>query len=168
MKFYYTAGNCSGKISDKDKSLGGYISTSVIPNGGINSLFNSFAYSTVNKSQTKGVILKNEVGNATNLIIQVLPAANTNYKLEVAIVAPAFDSKNNPYMEQIDSPYYQPYTAVFVPFTGGLNLGSLALNSYLGFWFKLSLLTNPFASLTCDSPLQSFGEEIWEITLTWS
>lgn len=167
MRLFFT-GKCPGQPSSKDKSLGGWLSTTVVPNGVLDVLFEKFAYSTISKSQCKGVILKNEIGDLTTVTIKCIPPITTLYDLKVAIVSPAISSKGV-YIEEITNIYSLPYLGNFVSFTTPVPLGNLSNGAYLGFWFKLSLKENPFLGDLCSITSPSSGtQENWEIKFEWN
>lgn len=159
LQFYYTGAFKAGDLQDDPfKSLGGYVSGSLIPNGNLNNIFSSISQFTKEKStfEVIGVVLKNiSQNNINNIILYSESEINSYCNLEVAVVALAQDNGGY-YMEKISNRNSLPYNAVFYNIEGvanKINIGSLAKDAMLGIWFKRIIDKTKFTSLNSDDVL---------------
>ena len=143
MRLYYTTtADPLTPQNKKNVSLGGYQSSTVIPNDELNNLFGDITPFGLNrnKAQYIGIMLKNETGgDLTDIMFHFNYPENCYYKLEIAAITPTLDSEGNYVIEHIDTQYSKPYTATFVEANGSdnaVNLGNLANNGLLGLFIK--------------------------------
>jgi len=98
--------------TDVQKSLGGYISSSVVPNGAINSLFDMISLNTL-KNRTKEIIAVGLINKldikVTNVEVKMVTKPNFVGKFKVAAVSVDDDYL----MEHIDNRYAEPIQAEF-------------------------------------------------------
>lgn len=149
MKFYYTtSGEVESSQRKKSSSLGGYKSSTVIPNDDLNNLFGDITPFgiTQNKPIYIGVMLKNETGSdATGITFYFDYPTDPQIaysKLEIAIVSLAQDAEGNYYMEHVDTQYSKPYNATFQESNGvgdSISLPDMVADSMLGMWIKRTI-----------------------------
>lgn len=112
MRFFYSgAKSLNSSQTDISKSLGGFISSTSLPNGRLNNLFQDVSLVSLQEesSETKAIFLKN-ISNkiVQNIVLYFLYPSETISKLQVACVEPV-----NNEMELIRSAYDLPYEAEF-------------------------------------------------------
>ena len=98
--------------TDAGKSLGGYISSSIVPNGNINSLFDMISLSTLKNKpkETIAIALVNKFENAvSNVEIKIVTKSDAVGKFKIAAVNVSEDYL----MEHIDNRYSEPIQAEF-------------------------------------------------------
>lgn len=99
--------------NDPSKSLGGYISSSPIPNGYLNELYDTISQLTLQKrlKETMGFGLINELPDAvTNVQLKIVTVPENLASFKVAAVAV---SRENYAMEQIKNRYQEPLYSTF-------------------------------------------------------
>lgn len=150
-------------------SLGGFVSSSIVPNLRINSLFSDGSYfSSKNGSvETKALILENETSSGiTALTIGYEYSTNPDFKIEIAIVS----LTSNQLMEQIgnvrDTPYYATFSeanidpAASPPIDNTLDIGNLAANTRLGIWIRRTQIVEAFTPVDFSIPTTSIIDAI--------
>lgn len=149
-----------------EKSLGGFVSSTKIPNGRINNLFEDVSYYTkIDKPvQYKAVAIENNTGDALiNLKFGInYLQPNPNYKLELAIV-----SMNAPYVEMeklektIDEPYYAQFVECIYDVANNIDnrigVPDLLPNVRYGVWIKKTILNPQQNSNLTDCDIYSEG-----------
>lgn len=117
MRFFYTnAFRALEAQGNADKSLGGFISSSPVPNGQLNNLFADISTFTIdhNVREVKGLALKNVLGKAVdNVTFKYKYPKGFSSKIEVAFVAVTLDDCNRAVMEQIANVRSLPVYAEF-------------------------------------------------------
>lgn len=161
MKFYYTnAAVYLGSQGDPDKSLGGLISNTVVPNNSLGNLFGDISQHAIDEqlTETKIIALKNETGAAiSGLQLWFVYPADAISKFEVAFVAPGKNVCNEYYFETIANMRATPYVGTFSEANGIgslITIGNLAKDAYLGLWLRRTILTT--ATPTCDALYTNF------------
>jgi len=134
---------------DKDKSLGGFVSSSPVPNDIIGALFTDVSFYTVtnNLRETKAIVIKNETGSLVTALTTWFEnmAVSPFVELEIAAVALTEDTTCTPStfsMEKISNVRGTPINATFYkPDTllGAVNLGNIANTEMLGLWLRMTL-----------------------------
>lgn len=168
---------------DKDKSLGGYISSSSVPNDLVGNLFGEISSYTIDQDfrETKAIAIKNETGSDITDLTTYFNNLATNpfLKIEIAAVALTEDTSCTPSkfsMEKIINMRATPVNAVFAePTSAGtaVSLGALANGSMLGIWIRVSLKSDVRDNFSCSTLDDNFGttpekkEEI-EWHLSWT
>lgn len=96
--------------TDVNKSLGGYISSTPVPNGSLNALFDSVSLISVQRAQpeTLGFGLVNEFSSPMDVKIRIITHKNAVAKFAIAAVA-----TENGSMERIGSRYALPLYGEF-------------------------------------------------------
>lgn len=98
--------------TDVSKSLGGYVSSSIVPNGNINALFDMISLNTLKNKpkETIAIALVNKFDfNTLNVGIKIVTKKNFIGKFKVAVV----EIGNDFLMEHIDNRYSEPIQAEF-------------------------------------------------------
>ena len=136
-----------------DQSLGGYPSSSSIPNARIANLFSTITKKTVttNQYEVKMIVIKNTTGNTVSgITIYTTTPDNSLCQLQLAAVSPTIDSCNNPVFESIIDSQSLPYQATFSSCEGtenAITISSLANNAYIGLWVKKSIDQTQFPQI---------------------
>lgn len=155
MVFLYTNSKIyQGTQNNPDLSLGGLISSTIVPNTKLNNIFSDIsAFGKQNLSvETKAIALKNTTGNTVNnVLLGFRYPASPIFKLEIAIVT--LDNTNQ-FMEAINSSGDSPYNATFYEAfisdseDHSLSLGSMINNAVFGIWVRRTILQQ--SSMTID------------------
>jgi hypothetical protein len=157
MKLYYTGSKIYlGTQPQKEFSLGGFVSSSIVPNGQFGNLFSDITKYTEGNELTEviGLVLKNGTGNAVNdILFNFTLPENSSASYQIAVVQLAQDSNGNYYMEEISNQYSLPYYATFYDAVSQINLGSLLVDGMLGIWIKRTVT---FTASDCDQLFEDF------------
>jgi hypothetical protein len=156
LRFYYSGAVAPNTPQNNpDKSLGGYLSGTPLPNGVLNNLFPEPSAISVQARtpQIAAVFLKNEgTTSVYNLYVGTLSSPTTPSKLEVGCVL--IEDQSKPVMELISSTSELPFTVEFHNLSithealpaetngSGFITEEFPAGAILGFWFKLSPLPN--------------------------
>lgn len=150
MKLYYTTSQGSESSQDKPSlSLGGYKSSTPIPNSKFGNLFGEISQLTIsqyNQNSYIGLILKNELaGAANNVKLWFDYPTNCYSKFKVAFVQLSTDSDGQLYMERISDKYSKPLmlSSDFVEANGEINkvnVSNFLVGSQIGVWIERELL----------------------------
>ena len=170
MRFYYTGAKIfKQNQTDPLKSIGGFISGTVIPNNSFDNLFGEISdYTSENNiEEFRGIALKNETGkDITGISLTITYPLNPLAKFEFSKA----ELKDNE-MERLSSANSTPYIANLIEPLIPMLLGDLKKDEYLGLWIKRTALTNPkFAIDTSllETYLQNENKiEQIGIVLTW-
>ena len=137
---YYTGAKVAdGPQQDIQKSLGGYISSSVIPNARINALFSDISLLSQenNLPQTICIAVKNisneDLNNFT--LFADLSTDPPLYEITAAFLKPTLDDCGGLSLEQLPSMTDQPYYGTFhniLKAQNAVNTGILKKGEYLG------------------------------------
>ncbi len=172
MILYYTGAiEYNFPQSEPDKSLGGFQSNSIIPNGRLNNLFPDDTYKD-NKDGSiihRAIILVNDGANTSDLVISNNNPVNSKFKIEMALVTlvqPA-DQIMEDIQNQSDLPYHGTFFEVNVD--NPLNVGVLQANKKLGIWIRKTLSAG--TSLSCEdlvtSDITTTIKKDFNILLIW-
>lgn len=147
---YSGAASCNNAQIDPEKSLGGYASSTPIPNGALNNVFPPISRAIVvnNTSATRLIVVVNNSFTVNNLKIWTVAGNLSTY--QIAAVSPATDTKGNPVFETIYSSDSIPYQAVLASQEGidnAITVASLAANDMIGIWIKRNLNLDNFTQL---------------------
>ena len=123
MKLYYSGANQPNTPqNDPKKSLGGYLSSTEVPNGRLNNIFNDISpvSKQFNYEEVKGVFIKNTTGAAVNNVtVYSTEGTNTDFKIQLSATTAA-----NFKMEQIgsskDTPLYGDFYNVGINYSKSL------------------------------------------------
>lgn len=148
MRLYYTVASEPEAVQTKPSiSLGGFKSSSPVPNSNFGSLFGDISMYTVknaNGNKYIGLVLKNDTTNAVKDILLWFVFPTKCYsKFRLAAVDMVADSEGSLLMEHIPDNTSKPLYATFVEADGvghEANIGDLAAGEILGIWFERELL----------------------------
>lgn len=166
MKLYYTGANTYGTYQNSPiLSLGGFISSTIVPNSLLGNLFPEISkYSMENgESEVRAVILRNTTGAAINnvYISHTYPVSDQKAKIEWSPVTIP-DGKS---MEKVSSPYSEPYNIAgwFEPI-GDLNkiliANSMADDGVIGLWVKRTVFSPNPADLILGKDLAEYNANL--------
>lgn len=156
MALYYSGANAPGaQQPDPAKSLGGYMSSTQVPNGFLGNVFTVITKNTVanKKKEIRLIILKNflpAIMTSVRLWTTV-PVSPTGFsKLKIAAVAPAIDPKcDYQYFESVANDDAIPYQAQLDYHEGELNaieIGDIAVGGIVGIWMQRELNLDSFTT----------------------
>lgn len=141
IKLYYTGASAPLEPqTEPNKSLGGFISSTVIPNSRINTIFRdeSIYSKSKNTPEVICIAIKNETAvDLENL--KLFSEISETYEVHAAVVSPSEDSCSNLTFETLESQEELPYYGEFNNVTNLENeilLGTLSGNSYLGLFLQ--------------------------------
>lgn len=135
---------------DSKLSLGGFVSSSLVPNNLLNNLFGNISALSVSNDTTiiRGIALKNETGLDINqLTLFFNYPLNPFYVFEVAVVSVGVDRCKHFFMERVNNENATPYIGSFSEADGvnnSINIGALPTNNYMGLWIRAKI--NPIVS----------------------
>ena len=160
MKFYYTT--TAGENLEqrkKEVSLGGYKSSTLVPNNYLNNIFGDISLLTIQRNQEMyiALVLVNETGgDITNLnawFVYPTDDENNNIsdtKIEIAAVLMSQDDEGVDIMENVENMYSAPYSANFFEADSEDNkvtlISSFTNGDKIGIWLKRSLLIDKIKS----------------------
>jgi hypothetical protein len=177
MRFYYTGASDHLAVQkDARMSLGGYVSSTSVPNGAERMLFGDISDYTIKRNPEETIVLKNEVVSMSNLKIWIESPATPFCTYAIGVVAPSMDEKGRVLFEKLESndaiPYYTELAPADSEEEAIVLTGLFAKNSYLGIFLRRTLnvanlgfppLDDLYASLT---PPGKSKEEII-IRMSW-
>lgn len=177
MQFFYTGADFfQGSQTNIEKSLGGFMSSSVVPNNSLNNIFSDVSSSAQynGRVETKGVVLKNTT-NATVTDVKLYQTYPTGVivKLEWAFVSLVGGQQ----MERIPSSIASPYTGTFVEpngISGEITIvSSLPAGSAIGVWIRRTVLTPPPQNAIPAAQLEAYlnalsKQETTDVNLSWT
>lgn len=165
MKILYTGAiNANEPQSDPNKSLGGYISSSQVPNGLLHNLFPELSQNShqVNSPNVKCIALLND-SIKEEVSIWFEQAENSKATFEIAIAKPALNDCNEPYFEQLPEvglPFFNFHKAnQESPFL----VGPLSEGQVLGIFIKRNSQFHDSQECT----LNENGVEEFELIINW-
>jgi len=157
MRFYYSgASTFLAAQQDPTISIGGFISSSLVPNDSFESLFSNISNFSIKRNITEYflIALKNETGQAaSNLSVYFDFPKDSSIEMQLSVVKPTLDTCDNTLsFEKIPNRESAPHFANFVSANGSAEakaLGNLDADAYLGFWFKKTINLD---NLLADNP----------------
>lgn len=161
---YYTVSTKPEDVqASPSSSLGGYKSSTQIPNGEIHNLFPKITQQTVidNRKIIRMIVISNPTANAmTNITIWSDLGQYSTIKMDA--IAPAIDASANPVFEKVASENQIPYQASLQERleNNPLVIDSLGVGECVGVWLRKELDLTKFNALergqsaTCED-LQS-------------
>lgn len=156
--FYYTGAQEPNQPQTQiQKSLGGYRSSTRIPNASLNSLFQGISQKQTQEGdeQIIGVVLTNESGaTITNLSIYATVPSGSQTTFQVAAVSLIDNNR----MEQIPNNSASPYIGTLVEMTTLSNrrtlISTLPNGGSIGLWIKRTIPKQ--SSQSCDDLYNSY------------
>lgn len=145
---FYTGANKSNAIQGNPSlSLGGWISSSQVPNDYLNNLFSDIDYTTI-KNDLKPIRVlgfKNLTGGIIpSFSVYTITPVNTSAKFKIGIILNAIDASCNcPYFEQLVSELANPFYVVLADCEGSsnaLNLTNIPVNQFVGIFIQRVLI----------------------------
>lgn len=142
LKFYYTTNVAPDEVQSKlSNSLGGYKSSTEVPNDDFSNLFDEISLNSIkeNRPQYIAVILKNEGDNAIENIELWFEGLDSNYgKILIGAIVPLKDEEGNSYIQRIPNMFSKPMNVQFYAPTKEekVTIGSLESGAEVGLWFK--------------------------------
>lgn len=156
MKLYYTGSDSfNGVQTDSKSSLGGFISSTPIPNQKIGNLFSDISYNNLIKKPIEiiGIALKNELANKIDLKIWIEKLSGGICNYQIALVAPTVQGSNLS-LEKISTKDSYPYYASFINAISegtAFYQATFNLNEYLGIWIKREITSDGLELYENDS-----------------
>jgi hypothetical protein len=143
---------------DPNRSLGGYISGTTIPNSFLNNLFGKVGREDIQNKvyEVRCIALKNITpGTVENTKIYTIIPESAVTTLKFAVVQSAIDPVcNAPYFESIQNGQAMPWYADFQPYEGIDNafiLPTLASGDSVGIWMLREIADTAVVELQTDS-----------------
>lgn len=142
MRLLFTgAESYLAKQTDSGLSLGGLISSSIVPNNRMNNLFSDISYISQQylKTEVRAIILENKELYTAEDVIVGYEYDSENFDIDIAFIALASDDQQ---METVTSGEDIPYEAVFqearktTSSDGSVNVGDLAVDGRMGIWLR--------------------------------
>lgn len=149
MKLYYTTSQGSEQVQDKPSlSIGGYKSSSPVPNGKLGNLFSDISQLTISnyrQNQYIGLILKNELSGTVNNAKLWFDFLTDSYsKFRVAFVSLSADSEGQLYMERLTDKYSKPISIQEFfeanSESNKVNIANFLSGAQVGVWIERELL----------------------------
>lgn len=176
---YTGAQNFDTPQIEASKSLGGFVSSSIIQNDVLNNLFGDITNYTIQKSSsdTKCIAIKNTGPTITDLTIYYESPVNSLFDYFIGAVSPTTNECNESIFEQLQNSESSPYYCTFYnPNTEltKINVGNIAADGYLGLFikrkFKQSVIDNTdFCSTQTIEDLQNQSKlETVKLYFNWS
>ena len=166
MRLFYTGASKGGEEQEiPSQSLGGYVSSSPLPNGSINNLFGGISQYGKQKAlrQVRAIVLKNESGATVNPVVwydNVSSEPITNYRFAFVALA---QSDCGWFMETIDQQDALPINAQFIDprkQANAVSLPALPNDGYIGMWIERTFnKKNTDAASSCENLLDKFNSE---------
>jgi len=164
LKLFYTGAFAVNQpnLTPLLTSLGGFVSSSPIPNGRKNSLFSdiSKAMSEKGKEEIIGLCIKNDslTETVSDIQLSILNPETLKGKFKIGFIAIGMDLQ----MEKLASSADLPYYTELIDFDGLTTIeGNLLPGKYIGVWLQRTIA--PFEYLL---PIEQQLEQI-EISLGW-
>lgn len=153
ITLYYSGAKVFNAIQNNpDLSLGGWLSSTIIPNDLMNNLFGTISEKGQSEalSETKAIFLVNDTEVKTNFSIYIEQANSDEVIFEFSVVA----VPNGQSMERISSIRSLPYYADFFTANGidnaELMLESFTANQVIGLWIRRTAIQRPTAPDVID------------------
>ncbi len=167
---FYTGANKNQAIQQNSSmSLGGWISSSQVPNDVLNNLFSSIDYTAVknNLKSNRVIAFKNLSGaEIASFKVWTNTAEDSFAKFKIGIILNAIDTSCNiPYFELLSSDQASPFYVSLADCEGEVNaltLANVPANQYVGIFIQRELIPDNnvdfnSAGKTCDQWFQEFS-----------
>lgn len=166
---FYTGANKSNAIqTNSARSLGGWISSSQIPNEVLNNIFGNIDYTIVSKNlkSNRVIAFKNTTGSIIPTFkIWTISPLDSFAKFKIGIILNSIEpSCNFPYFEQLSSEAASPMYVSLAECEAEVNaltLSNIPIDQYVGIFIQRELIeaNNPDfggASKTCEQFYEDF------------
>ena len=176
MRLYYTIISKEEDPQTRpDLSLGGFKSSTIVPNNSLSNLFSDISCYSVSEDQNEYIaiaLVNEEAGIVNDVTLYFDYPVDVQKNIEMAFVS--FNASGE--MEVIPNPYATPYNAEFNPADGvanAINIGNLVAGAKIGVWFKKIILKSVIEALYSNTSLDENGnpEEANEdipLVITWT
>lgn len=151
MQLLYSGAESDNALQfDPNLSLGGFISSSPIPNGKLNNIFPPISrqIASHNIGATRLIVLKNGGQDVTNLKVWTERGNLSSY--QIALVAPALNTKGQKVFEAIYDSDSIPYQATLEEkdgFANAIDVTNVSANDTIGIWIRRNLDLDNFTQL---------------------
>ena len=159
MKILYTgAPTFLTPQNDPNQSLGGFVSSSIIPNDVNGNLFGEVSYLGLTNQyrETKATVLFNDGTSINNLLLGIFPKIiPSNYRIKVAVVKlTANQMERIPNMRSLplSATFHERYMLTATDVGNMFSLGKMPTGTYFGVWTERLLdgLTIPDGVTPCQ------------------
>lgn len=162
MRLFYTgASSFDAQQNDPSKSLGGWISSTPVPNGMKSNLFGTISSYTTDQlfREVIAIAIKNITADTVNDIeVYFIPDSNnpiSKYKIAAVQAIEHVTCERQYYVENIDSNKQLPFDATFYEATGesnAVNIGNLESGKYVCLWIMREIDSEAVAQQkSCDA-----------------
>lgn len=161
MRLFYTgASKTDAAQAEPSKSIGGFVSSTMVPSGLENSLFSNASQTQMREGGSEYVLvsLKNTSGADVTLIKVYYEQTDMNlYTIEMGLILPAIDKCGDPVYEKTMNSNASPIGVTFtdnITVANAIDVASLEADAHIGVWVKRTI--NPAAAetfLECDNLL---------------
>lgn len=145
ITFYYTASENGAKQLKSHLSIGGYKSSSIVPNDVFGNMFSDISMYTVRMGLTKNYIafiIHNDSESSVTPYIWVVKSEDCYSNINVSPVELAADSEGALFMERVIHNAAKPIYAEFVSADNEVNkisLGEIPAGGFIGLWIEREL-----------------------------
>ena len=170
MIFFYTGAVKNGQSQQiPAKSLGGWISNSVIPNSMLGNLFAGISESMIQnpKTQIRVIALQNLTGSTKNIKIYTETPVDSYSTFKIGVAQPMIDPDCGPFFETLHSDESLPYTTQVESHEGVLNaieVNGFLNNAYVALFIVRELKTTipgyKGAEIPCETYEEQFGQAV--------
>lgn len=156
---YTGAGTSNTPQINAEKSLGGFVSSTPVPNGRLNNIFSDLSKSGIldQRKEIRLIALKNTTGAIVNGVTVYTNKGTSSSILSIAAVASAVDSCSNIVFEKVQDAQTLPYQATLALHEGSgaaLSVGTMQINQVIGIWIYRDIDLTKFPQLVKqDTPL---------------
>ncbi len=140
MRFLYTgADKFNVSQTDPSKSLGGFISSSIIPNDYLGNIFSEADKRSIDEKriEVRCIAIHNNTASAiTSNTLEIVLDDDSICNYRIGFQAVGEDDCDNKYFEQVINSQALPYEVTFSPIVSEevISLPDIAADSYLGMW----------------------------------
>lgn len=160
MRLYYTIISIEENPQTRpDLSLGGFKSSTVVPNNSLSNLFSDISCYSISEDQNEYIaiaLVNEEASPVTGITLYFDYPDGVQKNIEMAFVN--FNASEE--MEIIPNPYATPYNAEFSSADGvanAISIGDLAAGAKIGVWFKKIILKSVVEDLYSNDSLDENG-----------
>ena len=177
---YTNAINSGDAQPSSSLSVGGYVSSSLIPNDMVGNIFSDISQLSKEsgRKETICIAFKNTTGDAIeDLTFSFAIEENSPIDIKVAFVQPSLDSCGEPIFEKIPNSSALPLNATFnlVEDNDSYNVGNIVEDGIVGIWFTRSISEFGKQITTCEQLEQQFddnesteSEKVISMSISWN
>lgn len=164
MKLLYTNSSEPDGIQPiAASSIGGFVSSSPVPNSVLNELFGEVSLNRDYNTKYRLIAIKNTFNHAIdNLQLKFFLNEDIISKIQVALVEPSIDDCGNPVFERLINQYSKPMTGEFNEVEDGLLIlgDSIESGAVLGLWISRQLDKELSKPKTCEELSDDFEQQV--------